>query len=97
MGEDHSERELQRALIARVEDFLRAMGGLFTFAGSQFRLVVDGCEFFIDLLLFHRRLRCLIAIDLKIGEFEPEFVGKMQFYLGAAWGRYVRAMPPLRG
>ncbi len=83
MGEDHSERELQRALISRIEDFLRAMGGLFTFAGSQFRLVVDDREFFIDLLLFHRRLRCLVAIDLKIGEFEPEFVGKMQFYLAA--------------
>jgi predicted nuclease of restriction endonuclease-like (RecB) superfamily len=89
MGEDHSERELQRALIARVEDFLRAMGGLFTFAGSQFRLVVDDREFFIDLLLFHRRLRCLVAVDLKIDAFEPEFVGKMQFYL-AALDRQVR-------
>jgi hypothetical protein len=56
---------------------------LFTFAGSQFRLEVDGKEYFIDLLLFHRRLKCLVAIELKIGEFEPEFVGKMQFYLAA--------------
>ncbi|HZK82137.1 MAG TPA: PDDEXK nuclease domain-containing protein, partial [Humisphaera sp.] len=62
---------------------LRAMGGLFTFVGSQFRVEVNGREFFIDLLLFHRRLKCLVAIDLKIGEFEPEFVGKMQFYLAA--------------
>jgi predicted nuclease of restriction endonuclease-like (RecB) superfamily len=44
---------------------------------------VDGKEFFIDLLLFHRRLRCLVAIELKVGEFLPEFVGKMQFYLTA--------------
>jgi predicted nuclease of restriction endonuclease-like (RecB) superfamily len=81
MGEEHSERELERALIARIEDFLRAMGGLFAFVGSQFRLEVDSKEYFIDLLLYHRRLKCLVAIELKIGEFEPEFVGKMQFYL----------------
>jgi predicted nuclease of restriction endonuclease-like (RecB) superfamily len=83
LGEKHAERELERALISRIEDFLRAMGGLYTFAGSQFRLEVDGKEYFIDLLLFHRRLKCLVAIELKIGEFEPEFVGKMQFYLAA--------------
>jgi hypothetical protein len=57
--------------------------------GSQYRLEVDGREFFIDLLLFHRRLRCLVAIELKVGEFQPEFVGKMQFYL-AALDRQVR-------
>ncbi len=83
LGEEHSERELERALIARIEDFLRAMGGLFAFMGSQYPLEVDGEEFLIDLLLFHRRLRCLVAIELKIGKFKPEFVGKMQFYLTA--------------
>ena len=83
MGEEHSERELERALIARIEDFLRAMGGLFAFVGSQFRLEVDDKEYFVDLLLYHRRLKCLVAIELKIGEFQPEFVGKMQFYLTA--------------
>lgn len=83
LGEEHSERELERELIARIEDFLRAMGGIFSFMGSQYRLEVDGEEFFIDLLLFHRRLRCLVAIELKIGKFKPEFVGKMQFYLTA--------------
>jgi len=83
LGEKHSERELERALIARIEDFLRAMGGMFAFVGSQFRLEVEGREYFIDLLLFHRRLKCLVAIELKIGDFEPEFVGKMQFYLTA--------------
>lgn len=83
LGEEHSELELERALIARIEDFLRAMGGMFAFMGSQYRLEVDGKEFFIDLLLFHRRLRCLVAIELKVGEFLPEFVGKMQFYLTA--------------
>ncbi len=83
LGEQHSERELEHALIARVENFLRAMGGMFAFMGSQFRLEVEGEEYFIDLLLFHRRLRCLVAIELKIGAFKPEHVGKMQFYLTA--------------
>jgi predicted nuclease of restriction endonuclease-like (RecB) superfamily len=83
LGEEHAERELERALVGRIEQFLRAMGGLFAFVGSQYRLEVDGREFFVDLLLFHRRLRCLVAIELKVGEFQPEFVGKMQFYLTA--------------
>jgi predicted nuclease of restriction endonuclease-like (RecB) superfamily len=83
LAEEHGERELERALITRVEDFLRAMGGRFAFMGSQYRLEVDVREFFLDLLLFHRRLRALVAIELKIGDFQPEFVGKMQFYLTA--------------
>ena len=83
LGDEHSEKELETALIARVEDFLRAMGGMFAFMGSQFRLEVGDEEYFIDLLLFHRRLRCLVAIELKVGKFRPEFVGKMQFYLTA--------------
>jgi len=83
LGEQYAERELERALVARIESFLRAMGGVFAFIGSQYRLEIDGNEYFIDLLLFHRRLRALVAIELKIGDFEPEFVGKMQFYLAA--------------
>jgi predicted nuclease of restriction endonuclease-like (RecB) superfamily len=83
LDEAHDERELERALIGRIETFLRAMGGLFAFVGSQFLLEVEDSEYFIDLLLFHRRLRCLVAIELKMGEFQPEFVGKMQFYLTA--------------
>lgn len=83
LGAEHSERELERALIARIEDFLRAMGGLFAFVGSQFRLEVEDKEYVIDLLLYHRRLKCLVEVELKIGEFQPEFVGKMQFYLTA--------------
>jgi len=81
LGEQHSEHELERALISRIETFLREMGGMFAFMGSQYRLEVDGEEYFIDLLLFHRNLRALVAIELKIGKFKPEFVGKMQFYL----------------
>jgi predicted nuclease of restriction endonuclease-like (RecB) superfamily len=81
LAEEHSERELERALIAKVEIFLREMGGLFTFAGSQYRLEVEGDEYFIDLLLYHRALKCLVAVELKVGRFIPEYVGKMQFYL----------------
>jgi predicted nuclease of restriction endonuclease-like (RecB) superfamily len=83
LGEEHAERELERALIGRMEAFLREMGGRFAFLGSQYRLEVDGREFFIDLLLLHRHLRCLVAVELKVGDFQPEFVGKMQFYLAA--------------
>lgn len=83
LGEEHSERTLERALIVRIEDFLRAMGGMVAFMGSQYRLEVGGEDYFIDLLLFHRRLKALVAIELKIGTFMPEFVGKMQFYLTA--------------
>ena len=81
LADEHSERQLEAAILAKVEPFLREMGGLFSFVGSQFRLEIEGQEYFIDLLLYHRRLRCLVAIDLKIGEFLPEHVGKMQFYL----------------
>jgi predicted nuclease of restriction endonuclease-like (RecB) superfamily len=81
LEEEHSERELERALVAKIEHFLREMGGMFAFLGSQYRLDVNGVEYFVDLLLYHRILRCLVAVELKIGEFAPEYVGKMQFYL----------------
>ncbi len=81
LGDEYSERQLETALIGKVEHFLREMGGMFAFVGSQFRLEVSDKEYFIDLLLYHRALRSLVAIELKIGEFLPEYVGKMQFYL----------------
>jgi predicted nuclease of restriction endonuclease-like (RecB) superfamily len=81
LGDEHSERQLEQALLSKVDSFLRQMGGMFAFVGSQYRLEVSDQEFFIDLLLYHRRLRCLVAIDLKVGKFQPEFIGKMQFYL----------------
>lgn len=83
LADSHSERQLEQAILAKVEPFLQEMGGMFTFIGSQYRLEISDKEYFIDLLLFHRRLKCLVAIDLKIGEFLPEYVGKMQFYLAA--------------
>ena len=81
LGEEHSEYQLEKAILAKVQPFLQEMGGVFSFIGSQQRLDVGNREFVIDLLLYHRALSCLVAIDLKIGEFEPEYVGKMQFYL----------------
>jgi predicted nuclease of restriction endonuclease-like (RecB) superfamily len=81
LSEQHSEYELEQAILNRVDTFLRQMGGMFAFLGSQYRLEIGNQEFFIDLLLYHRRLRCLVAVDLKVGAFQPEHVGKMQFYL----------------
>jgi predicted nuclease of restriction endonuclease-like (RecB) superfamily len=83
LGEEHDELQLERALVARINRFLVEMGGAFAFMGNQFRLEIEGAEYFIDILLYHRRLRCLVAVELKVGDFKPEFVGKMQFYLAA--------------
>jgi predicted nuclease of restriction endonuclease-like (RecB) superfamily len=81
LGEDYSERQLEQGLVDRIEPFLVEMGGMFAFVGRQYRLIVSDQEYFLDLLLYHRGLKCLVAIELKIGEFLPEYVGKMQFYL----------------
>jgi predicted nuclease of restriction endonuclease-like (RecB) superfamily len=83
LGDEYDERQLEQAILGRVEPFLKEMGGMFAFIGSQFRLEIDDEEYFIDLMLYHRRLKCLVAVELKIGKFLPEYVGKMQFYLAA--------------
>lgn len=81
LAEEHNERELEKSLLQKMDLFLREMGGALTFVGSQYRLEAGNKEYFIDILLYHRHLKCLVAIELKIGEFLPEYVGKMQFYL----------------
>ena len=81
LAQEHSERELEQALVRHLREFLAEMGEAFTFVGNQYRLHADGKDYFIDLLLFHRRLRCLVAIELKIGEFKPEHKGQIEFYL----------------
>jgi len=81
LGEKHSEKELETAAIAKIESFLLERGGVFAFIGSQYKSVVDNEEYFIDILLYHRLLKYLVAIEFKIGKFKPEHVGKMQFYL----------------
>jgi predicted nuclease of restriction endonuclease-like (RecB) superfamily len=83
MGIQHSEAELEVGIVNNIRAFLLEMGGDFSFIGNQYHLDAADDDYYIDLLLYHRRLRCLIAIDLKIGEFQPEYVGKMQFYLAA--------------
>lgn len=83
MGIEHSEAELEAGIINNIRAFLLEMGGDYSFLGNQYHLDVAGDDSYVDLLLFHRRLRSLIAIELKIGEFQPEFVGKMLYYLTA--------------
>ena len=75
------ERELEDKLIEQLKDFILELGYGFCFIGRQHRVVAGKKEYFIDLLFYHRFLKCLVAIELKIGEFEPEFAGKMDFYL----------------
>jgi predicted nuclease of restriction endonuclease-like (RecB) superfamily len=83
LAENHSERTVEGALINQVRNFLSEMGDNFCFVGNQYKIEVDGEEYFVDLLLYHRKLRALIALELKIGKFKPEYAGKMQFYLSA--------------
>lgn len=83
LGDDHLENELERALMVNVRRFLLELGGHFCFVTNQHRIEIDGREYFVDILLYHRKLRCLVAIELKIGDFKPEYAGKMQFYLSA--------------
>lgn len=77
----YSEADLESALVDHLQEFLLELGGDFAFLGRQYRLTVGGRHHFIDLLFFHRRLRCLVAIDLKIGAFGHENAGEMNFYL----------------
>ncbi|MFN4298774.1 MAG: YhcG family protein [Thermaurantimonas sp.] len=81
LSAQHSERELENALIQNIRNFLLEMGPQFSFIGHQYKLQVEDKEYFIDLLLYHRRLQCLVAVELKVGEFLPEYKGKMEFYL----------------
>ncbi|MEP0924897.1 PDDEXK nuclease domain-containing protein [Leptolyngbya sp. ST-U4] len=77
------ERELEQALVRHIRDFLIELGIGFSFVGSQYHLEVDGEDFYLDLLFYHLKLRCFIVIDLKMGEFQPEYSGKMNFYVSA--------------
>jgi len=80
ISEAHNERELELAIMKNIRKFLMEMGGDFSFIGNQFRLALEE-DFSIDILLFHRKLKSLVAIDLKPGKFKPEYAGKMSFYL----------------
>jgi predicted nuclease of restriction endonuclease-like (RecB) superfamily len=83
LTEPHSEAQLEQAILTNIRNFLIELGGDFTFIGNQFPLKVNDKVHKIDLLLYHRQIQCIIAIELKINEFEPEYAGKMNFYLSA--------------
>ena len=80
---DHSEGDLHHGLVHRLKDFLIELGRDFCFVGSEYPVQVGNRDFVLDLLFFHRGLNCLCAIELKVGRFEPEHLGKMNFYLEA--------------
>ncbi len=79
----HSETDLQRGLVEKLKQFLIELGRDFSFVGSEYPLQVGGRDFALDLLFFNRALNCLVAIELKIDEFQPEHLGKLEFYLEA--------------
>ncbi|MHC5763368.1 PDDEXK nuclease domain-containing protein [Nostoc sp.] len=83
LGKEAQERDLERALVERIRDFLLELGAGFSFVGSQYPLEVSGKEYRLDLLFYHLKLRCYVIIDLKMVEFQPEFSGKMNFYVSA--------------
>ena len=83
------ERVIEQGIVQNIKNFIMAFGIDFTFMGNQYRMEVGGQEFVIDLLFFSRRLRSLVAFELKRGEFKPEYTGKMNFYL-AALDKYVK-------
>lgn len=83
LSDEAQERDVERGLLQHIRRFLLEMGAGFAFVGSQYPLVVEGKDYFLDLLFYHLKLRCFVVIDLKAVEFQPEFVGKMNFYLAA--------------
>ncbi|MDD5199144.1 MAG: PDDEXK nuclease domain-containing protein [Terrimicrobiaceae bacterium] len=83
LGEAAHERDLERGLVEHVQKLLLEMGAGFAFVGRQVHVEVGGEDFYLDLLFYHLRLRCFMVVDLKMKPFEPEFAGKMNFYLSA--------------
>jgi hypothetical protein len=83
LPDTHSEADLHRSLLANLGRFLTKLGRDFCFIGSEYPAQVGGRDFALDLLFFHRGLNCLAAIELKVGCFEPEYLGKLEFYLEA--------------
>lgn len=83
LPEQHSENDLQRALVAHMKTFILELGGDFIFMGEEYRLQVGNQDFYIDLLFYHRGLSALVAFELKVGQFKPEHMGQLNFYLEA--------------
>lgn len=83
MTKKHNERDIENALVNHIQKFLVELGVGFAFVGRQTHLEVDSEDYYIDLLFYHLKLRCYVVIELKAGEFKPEYAGKMSFYLSA--------------
>jgi predicted nuclease of restriction endonuclease-like (RecB) superfamily len=90
LKDDYSESELEEGLIQHLTDFLLELGDDFTFVGRQRRLRIDDTWFRVDLLFFHRRLKCLVVIDLKVGQFNHADAGQMHLYLNYAREHWMR-------
>jgi predicted nuclease of restriction endonuclease-like (RecB) superfamily len=92
LADTYAEKDLEVAIIAELQRFIIEMGSDFAFLARQKRLTIDNRDYYIDLLFYHRRLKCLVAIDLKIGEFEAAYKGQMELYL-----RYLEKFEQLDG
>ncbi len=86
LRDKHNEKELENALVEQVTRFLLELGAGFSFLGKQYKLTVDGDDFYIDLLFYHVRLHCYVVVELKADKFKPEFAGKLNFYISAVDG-----------
>src|SRR5262249_19901336 len=83
LADDAHEREVQRGLLAHIRQFLLELGAGFAFVGENVHLEVGGEDFYIDMLFYHLKLRAFVVVDLKVRPFQPEFAGKINFYLSA--------------
>ncbi|MDP2751324.1 MAG: PDDEXK nuclease domain-containing protein, partial [Rhodocyclaceae bacterium] len=81
LSDSYSEKDMEASILAELQSFIIELGSDFAFLARQKRITIDNRDYYIDLLFYHRRLRCLVAIDLKIGEFEAAFKGQMELYL----------------
>ncbi len=81
LKDDFAEKDLRNAIVTNLRQFFLELGRYFTFIGSEHKISVGNEDYKIDLLFYHRLMKCLVAVELKIGDFKPEYIGKMQFYL----------------
>lgn len=80
---EHKEKDLRKAIVDNLKNFILEFGKDFTFVGEEYRVQVGNTDFFIDLLFYNRALSCLVAVELKVGKFKPEHIGQINFYLEA--------------
>jgi len=90
LPEGYTESDLKRAIVRNLKDFVLEIGKDFTFVGEEYRVQVGNSDFYVDLLFYHRALSCLVAFELKIDKFRPEYLGKMNFYLEVLDREYKR-------